>query len=129
MNFGTTQLEQILSMGQFRNNRNGLGYTNVADSVATTSKTVFVKTAPTLANHHVSSKISNPPLSEVKMKRFVPICHYCIKLGHILPRCFKYINTFRMNKIVKSACKPRTAPKHKIDLKNKSVKKICVKKS
>ena len=34
-----------------------------------------------------------------------------------------------MNRIVKSTYKPRTAPKHKINLKNNSVKKIWVKKS
>ena len=38
------------------NNQNGLGYTTIADSVAMTSKTVFVKAAPTPANHLVTGK-------------------------------------------------------------------------
>ena len=45
LNFGTSNLEQILNMGQSVCNRNGLGYTGVTNDVVTTSKTVFVKVA------------------------------------------------------------------------------------
>ena len=90
---------------------------NVSNNVATTSEIVFVKDVATIKNHHVFGKNSDSLLPEDKKNRFVPICHYCNKLGHICPRCFKYINTFRMNRMVQSSYKPRTIPKHKIDLK------------
>ena len=78
-------------------------------------------------NNVVSGKNSDLLLPEGKKKKFVPIYHYYNKLGHIRPRCFKYINTFRMDRMVKSTYKLRAIPKHKINLKNKSVKKIWVK--
>ena len=114
-------------MGQSVCNRNGLGYTGVTNDVATTSKTVFVKAAVTTQNHFGSGKIIKPTLP--KVKKFVPICHYCNKSGHIRLKCFKYKNTFRMNSVEQPYYKSRTAPKHKTDLKNKSIKKIWVKKS
>ena len=91
LNSGTSSLEKILNMGQSLCNRNGLGYTGVTNDVATTSKIVFVKAAATIQNHSGSGKIIKPALS--KVKRFVPICHYCNKYGHIRPKCFKYKNT------------------------------------
>ena len=69
LNFGTTNLEQILNMGQSVCNQNGFGYTGITSDVETTSKTVFVKTTATTENHHVSSNIIKPTLS--KVKRFV----------------------------------------------------------
>ena len=127
LNSGTSSLKQILNMGQSVCNRNGLGYIGVTNDVATTSKIVFVKATATTQNHFGSGKIIKPALPMVK--RFVPICHYCKKPGHIRPKCFKYKNTFRMNSVEQPYYKSRTAPKHKIDLKNKFVKKIWVKKS
>ena len=59
----------------------------------------------------------------------MPICHYCNKSGHIHPKCFKYKNTFKINRIKQSYYKLKTASKQKIDLKNKFVKKIWVKKN
>ena len=85
LNSGTSNLEQILNMGQSVCNRNGLGYTGVTNDVATTSKIVFVKAAVTSQNHFSSGKIIKPALP--KVKRFVPICHYCNKSGHIRPKC------------------------------------------
>ena len=99
LNFDTTKLDQILNMGQSMSNQNRLGYTAIADSVATTSKIVFVKATPTITNQLVSSKNVRPPMPEVKVKKFVPICHFCNILGHICPKCFKYKNIFRMNRI------------------------------
>ena len=120
------KLDQILTIGQ--SSKNGLDYTGVASIVATTSKIVFVKAIAKIENTLISGKNSNALLSEGKKKGFLPICHYCNKPGHIHPRCFKYRNTFRMNRMVKNVNKPRTAPKHRIDLKNKFVKKIWIKK-
>ena len=56
LNFGSTKLDQILNMGQSMSNQNGLSYTIIADFVTTMSKTVFVKDAPTPANHLVTGK-------------------------------------------------------------------------
>ena len=88
-----------------QSNKNGLGYTCVTSSVATTSKTVFVKTAIKIENTLVSGKNSNSLLPECKKKIFVPTCHYCNKPGHIRPKYFKYRNTLRM---IKNVHKPRS---------------------
>ena len=77
----------------------------ITNNIVITPKTIFVNAAAKIENHHVSGKNSNPPLSEIKMKMFVPIYHYCNMLRHIYPRFFKYINTFRMNRMVKFAYK------------------------
>ena len=103
-------------------NRNGLCHTGVTNDVTTTSKTVFVKSTATTQNHFSSGKIIKPALP--KVKKFVPICHYCKKSGYIRPKCFKYKNTFRMNSVEQPYYKSRTAPKHKINLKDNFVKKI-----
>ena len=60
---------------------------------------MFVKAVATKENRHVSGKNFNPLLSEVKMKKFIPICHYCSMSSHIRPRCFKYKNTFMINRM------------------------------
>ena len=61
LNSTTTKLDQILNMKQSMSNQNGLGYTAIAEPVATTFKTVFVKTTPQqqitmflvrMQNHH-----------------------------------------------------------------------------
>ena len=159
LNSGTENLDHIQTMGQPIIDQNGIGYTDISNNVATSSKTVckialiievshnsgktvnsltfgvtnnvattseivFVKATAKIEIRHVSGKNSNPLLSEVKTKGFVPICHYCNMPGHIRPRCFKYINIFRMNRMVKFAYKSRIAPKHKINLKDNSIKKI-----
>ena len=69
LNSGTIQLDQILSMGQFVSNRSGLGYTAVADFVATEQKIIFVKATPTPAppNHSISSKNVRPSVPEGKV--------------------------------------------------------------
>ena len=87
---------------------------------------MFVKATATTQNHSGSSKIIKPTL--LKVKKFVLICHYCKKPGHIRPKYFKYKNTFRMNSVEQPYYKSRTAPKNKTDMKNKSVKKIWMKK-
>ena len=148
LNSTTTKLDQIMTMGQ--SSKNGLGYigitntiatmpktvfvkASVTNDVATTSKIVFVKNVAKTKNTHGSSKNSTSSLSKGK-KKFVPIFHYCSMPGHIRPKCFEYKNTFKMSRIGKydykprfAAYKPKTIPKHKIDLK-KNVKKIWIKK-
>ena len=68
LNSTTTKLDQILNMGQSMNNKNGIGYSGVIDSVATTSNTVFVKAAPTTVKQPLVSKNAKPTLPDVKVK-------------------------------------------------------------
>ena len=63
LNFGTTKLNQILIMGQ--SNKNGPEYIGVTSVVATTSKTVFVKVAPTPSNHYVSGRFRDSVIGNV----------------------------------------------------------------
>ena len=102
----------------------------VTSDVATTSKTVFVTAVAKTMNTPSSGKNSTTSLSRGK-RRFVPICHFCNRPGHIRPKCFKYQNTFKMGRFKKYSYKsrvvvykPRNASKHKIDLKTNHVKKI-----
>ena len=68
-------------------------------------------------------------VAERKVNRFVPTCHFCNYPGHIRPKCYKYKRFLRMNKIGQSYFKPRTAPRTKIDLSDKPVKKFWIVKS
>ena len=106
-----------------------LGYSIVADSFATEQKTIFVKVAPTTANQPVSSKNVIPPVPKGKVNRFVSICHFFNLPGHIRPKCYKYKKVFKMNKIEQPYSKPRIALRIKIDLNDKSIKKLWIKKS
>ena len=108
-------------MGQSNGNENGLDYTSVTNTVATTPKILFVKTAAIIENPFVIGKNSNPLLSGGKKKIFVRVYQYCNMFGHIRPKCFEYKNTFRMSRMLKSSYKPRIAPKIKIVLKNNYV--------
>ena len=53
LNSGITKLDQILNMGQSMNNMNRIGYSGVADSIATMSNTLFVKAASTTAKQPI----------------------------------------------------------------------------
>ena len=106
---------------------------SVTNDVATTSQTVSATTVAKTVNSHFSRKNSITSLFNGK-KRFVPICHFCNKPGHIRSKCFKYQNTFKMSRYGNyhlrfAVYKPRIAPKHKIDLRKNNVKKIWIKKS
>ena len=150
LNSDTTKLDQILTMGQSSKTR--LGYIGITNNEATTPKTVFVKVGVRsdvatsskivstkaivkIVNTLGSGKNSTPSLSEGK-KRFIPICHYCNRSGHIQPKCFEYKNIFKMGRFCKynynprvSVYKSRIVSKHKIYLKDNFVKNIWVKKN
>ena len=96
------------------NNQNGLGYIGVTNDVAMTSKTVFVKGSATTPNHHTFGKTFKPAL--LKIKRFVPIFYFCNMLGHIHPRCYKYIKFLRMRRNEKPFYASRTTHKIKVEL-------------
>ena len=57
LNSGTSKLDQILNMGQFMNNHNGIGYSGITDLVATMSNTMFVKAAAETKNTPVLVRI------------------------------------------------------------------------
>ena len=76
LNSGTTNLDQILNIGQSPKIRSGLGYSTVTNSVATEQKTVFVKAASTAAVQLVSGKKVISPVAESKVNMFVPIFYF-----------------------------------------------------
>ena len=86
LNSGTTNLDQILNIGQSPKIRNGLGYSTVTNSVATEQKTSFIKAASTAAVQSVSGKKVISPVAESKVNRFVPICYFCNYPSHICPK-------------------------------------------
>ena len=86
-----------------------------------------MKRESSTANQSNFGKKIMTPMLEDKVNRFVPVCHFCNRLGHICPKCCKYKKLFRMNKIEQLYSKPRTAPKIKIDLNDKPVKKLWIK--
>ena len=57
LNSRTSKLDQILNMGQFMYNQNGIGYSGITDLVATMSNTVFVKVAAETKNTPVLVRI------------------------------------------------------------------------
>ena len=105
----------------------------VTSDVTTTTQIGVVTTAEKTVNSCFSGNNLTTSLFRGK-KKFVPICHFCNKLGHIRPKCFKYQNIFKMSKYGNfhsrnAAYKPKNASKHKIDLKRNNVKKVWIKKS
>ena len=109
-----------MTIGQSSGNHHGLGYTSVGNTIATSSKTMFVKVAPPIVFSLVSGKTLNPLPFGGKVKGFVLIFHYCNMTGHIRPSGFKYLNTFRMNRLVESFYKPE------LHLRTKSIWKIIL---
>ena len=119
LNSSTTNLDQILNIGQSPKIRSGLGYSTITDSVAIEQKTVFIKATSTTSAQPVSGKKMISPVAESKVNRFVPICYFCNFPGYIRPKCYKYKNILWMNKIEQPYYKPRTTPITKIDLSDK----------
>ena len=61
----------LLTIRQSIENRHGLCYANVGNTIATSSKTVFVKIALPREVFPISSKTFKPLPSRGKMKRYV----------------------------------------------------------
>lgn len=76
---GTNKLNQVLEMGKPFGDRTGIGYHNSKQNIsekASTSKAVSFN------YNQLKSKVDDA-------SKFIPICHFCGRKGHIRPRCFK----------------------------------------
>ena len=49
--------------------------------------------------------------------------------GHIRPKCYKYIKFLKMKRIEKKNYVPRTTPKIKVELDNKSPNRLWIRRS
>ena len=93
LNSGSSKLDQILTVGKVAGDHMGLGYKGESSS----TKTIFVPAA----------KVEKPEMNQKKTrtqsgtrssapgKKWVPVCHYCERVGHIRPRCFQYLADLR----------------------------------
>ena len=75
-----------------------------------TSKVVVDKKAPKKRRSKTKNKLKNKvpletpicasPTPEGKISPFVPICHFCNTLGHIKPKCYKFIEYCNLEKCI-----------------------------
>ncbi|KAM2537704.1 hypothetical protein TB2_023225 [Malus domestica] len=100
---GSSKIEKMLSYGKISGDRSGLGFDITGSS--STSITKFVKAVQEpsrkvssdepFGNSCITTKESNSVRNFVDSKKFIrsktfiPICHFCEKIGHIRPRCYK----------------------------------------
>ena len=95
LNFGSSKLDQILSLGKVAGDHAGLGYTGIRSY----PKTIFVQATNSFNPQEAKkqkSEILNMKFEEKSLKRkWIPRCHYCNLLGHIRPHCFTYLADLR----------------------------------
>ena len=74
-----------------------------------TSKVVVDKKAPKKRRSKIKNKVKNKvpldtstcvsPIPEGKISSFVPVCHFCNTIGHIKPKCYKFIEYCNMENV------------------------------
>ena len=80
---GSSKLDQILASGKATRDHVGLGYKGEASS----SKTLFVPASKLKKPEVIKKKTDtrSKTRSGTTGKRWVPMCHYCNRVGHIRP--------------------------------------------
>ena len=93
LNSGSTNLDQILTIGKTAGNHMGLGYMGESSN----SKTVFVPAAKVEKTEVNQRKTGTQTGAQAvtPSKKWIPVCHYCERSGHIRPRCFQYLADLR----------------------------------
>ena len=93
LNSGSSKLDQILTVGKVAGDHMGLGYKGESSS----TKTIFVPAAkvekPEM--NQKKTRTQSGTRSSAPVKKWVPVCHYCERVGHIRPRCFQYLANLR----------------------------------
>ncbi|XP_012841324.1 PREDICTED: uncharacterized protein LOC105961635 [Erythranthe guttata] len=136
LNLGRGNLDEILSNNKPNYNRLGIGGSqlpkaDLKQKEDQNRKINFVKQAS------VSQTVATVEATKHdSKKKFIPTCFFCQKLGHIRPRCFKYLKLVK--KLVARSLysaradyfpSPSQKPKNKIDISNRPQQKIWVEKS
>ena len=93
LNSGSTNLDQILTTGKTAGNHMGLGYIGESSN----SKTVFVPAAKVekIEVNQRKTGTQTGARAVTPGKKWIPVCHYCERSGHIRPRCFQYLADLR----------------------------------
>ncbi|XP_024018312.1 uncharacterized protein LOC112090655 [Morus notabilis] len=125
MNSGTTKLDHIISIGKASGDRHDLDYTGESS----TSKIMFVK--KTSAPKPLTSSSKKVTISSPRHRWFVPTCHYCGLLGHIRPRCYKYLNDWKNGMFINppNFTNSKKTPNVNIDVQNNFSRRVWVRKS
>lgn len=106
INFGTRQLNHILTLGKSSIDHHGLGY---KERYSSSAGIVLVNVSLLLAkflDELKSKDVAHSSPTWGKYNKFVPICHFCNARGHIRFNFFKFMNY--MNEAISSnvICKP-----------------------
>ena len=116
MNSASSKLDEISSAGRIDEEHFGLGYTGKStggtivfvkgstsevknDEVPKASVVTLARTPAVIISRRVGvatssiTTIASP--GKKKEKRWIPICHYCNRRGHIRPQCYQYLADLR----------------------------------
>ncbi|XP_068323079.1 uncharacterized protein [Pyrus communis] len=100
---GSSKIDKMLSYGKISGDKSGLGFDITGSSSTSVTKFVKALQEPSMkvssdepfGNSCITTKESNfvrnfvGPKKFIRSKNFIPICHFCEKIGHIRPRCYK----------------------------------------
>ncbi|KAI3463760.1 hypothetical protein Pfo_020423 [Paulownia fortunei] len=95
--------DEILSTGHVGENHQGISYVGECSNTKMDpkSKIKFVKSTVTKPSIFNSGK--KKVFQKLRLRRYVPICHYCHIPGHIRPKCFKLKNNLWNGKHIKKS--------------------------